>query len=275
MLTRKSLHRYLHRLPKDSVRRQEAKGSQNRTEKQRVEPEADDLPLLGAPENDVMPLAPTEGEEYCEKKEVTQEHIHIAVQPLIVQDSSRHEMTEYVDVDSENMSQATKINTLGSPLQIPDSILRPQVEVHDTENIPMSSEETLSTMEVEHASPSQESDQAPLLQEEDQVPPESETELRHQPPPALAARMKPGIHGRGVRVGHDGNPTQGKTPLKDVQDQAQQHSAEYREKLQDKQDKEDTRNHQQELQNANTDVPEYVLEGMIRNMALGASVFPL
>ncbi|KAG0368790.1 Golgi reassembly-stacking protein 2 [Gamsiella multidivaricata] len=117
---------------------------------------------------------------------------------------------------------------------------------------------------------------------------------RRAPPLAIAARMlPPGIHGRGsqsrgARLGHDGHPVRENTPLKDVQNQAQQQSALYREQMaryeaeqaaqdsngSDEQENEDSQN-QQGTQDVNPEVHEYVVEGMIRNMALGASVFPL
>ncbi|KAF9988137.1 hypothetical protein BGZ65_011850 [Modicella reniformis] len=111
------------------------------------------------------------------------------------------------------------------------------------------------------------------------APADSVNDHAHQPPPAIAARMIPGIHGRG----HHGFPARDRISLRDAQDQAQRHSALYREQKerydaeqaiaastsQDTQDKEDPRgNHG--LQDTDP-----TLEGMIRNMALGATVFPL
>ncbi|KAF9114093.1 hypothetical protein BGX27_000146 [Mortierella sp. AM989] len=121
-----------------------------------------------------------------------------------------------------------------------------------------------------------------------------EGETRRQPPMAIAARMKPGIHGRGVRVAHDGFPTGGRISLQDAQAQAQQQSAEYRAQMEHHgsadgfkgsssqgsqgldtvQGKEGTEA-RQEPGNADSEVNEYVVEGMIRNMSLGSSIFPL
>jgi len=51
---------------------------------------------------------------------------------------------------------------------------------------------------------------------------------RPRPPLALAARMMPGTHGKGERIGHDGFPVDDRISLQAVQDQAQQQSALYR-----------------------------------------------
>lgn len=109
----------------------------------------------------------------------------------------------------------------------------------------------------------------------------SEDDHRRQPPLAIAARMLPGTHGRGRRIGHDGFPVGDRISLKDVQNQAQQQSDLYRE-LQERYDAElaihaPTPQDKEEGQDnkTTTDATEYVVEGMIRNMGLGASVFPL
>ncbi|KAF9131186.1 Golgi reassembly-stacking protein 2 [Linnemannia schmuckeri] len=139
-------------------------------------------------------------------------------------------------------------------------------------------------------------------------------------PQAIAARMKPGIHGRGSfsagigggrgRIGHDGFPRNGGISLQDVQAQAQQGSSEYREK--EKLEKEERMSASNESLNVqvldndddsndddgsynekkgrvkgerrrrrrtkeemDADFHEIVVEGMIRNMSLGSSIFPL
>ncbi|KAK3836753.1 MAG: GRASP55/65 PDZ-like domain-containing protein [Linnemannia gamsii] len=68
--------------------------------------------------------------------------------------------------------------------------------------------------------------------------PSQQKQQHHYRPEAIAARMKPGIHGRGSfsagigggrgRMGHDGFPRNGGISLQDVQAQAQQGSSEYR-----------------------------------------------
>ncbi|KAG0018911.1 Golgi reassembly-stacking protein 2 [Entomortierella chlamydospora] len=131
-------------------------------------------------------------------------------------------------------------------------------------------------------------------QEQEQEPSLPNSETRRQPPLAIAARMNPGIHGRGARKGHDGFSERGGVSLRDVQAQAQQQSAEYRTQMeryeseygpkdsqkQESQRDEDSqedkdRGDRQEPQNAEPEVHEYVVEGMIRNMSLGSSIFPL
>ncbi|KAG9073293.1 Golgi reassembly-stacking protein 2 [Linnemannia hyalina] len=145
-------------------------------------------------------------------------------------------------------------------------------------------------------------------------------------PQAIAARMKPGIHGRGSfsagigggrgRIGHDGFARNGGISLQDVQAQAQQGSSEYREEKERKEkeaevdemsasneslnvqvldrddgsddddsyndenkgggglkgEKGERRRTKEEMDN---DFHEIVVEGMIRNMSLGSSIFPL
>ncbi|KAI1314581.1 Golgi reassembly-stacking protein 2 [Mortierella claussenii] len=129
---------------------------------------------------------------------------------------------------------------------------------------------------------------------------------RREPPPAIAARMKPGLHGRGGRPGHDGFSSRGKISLEAAQSQAQQQSTEYRAQLernaaeekaeaetevveekratdptlakgsleQDKKSKEEIRDIQG-TQIVDPEAHEHMVEGMIRNMALGASVFTI
>ncbi|KAF9573093.1 Golgi reassembly-stacking protein 1 [Mortierella alpina] len=134
---------------------------------------------------------------------------------------------------------------------------------------------------------------------------ESEQQQQHrQPPPALAARMMPGIHGRGGRRGHDGYAVRDRISLQVAQAQAEEQSAEYRGQMErdlkeerdqtnerekvmqdtpgmgkDKggEDKAvgDNTNSMMEQQEADLAVHEFVVEGMIRNMALGSTVFPL
>ncbi|KAF9939548.1 hypothetical protein BGZ67_009314 [Mortierella alpina] len=148
------------------------------------------------------------------------------------------------------------------------------------------------------------------LDSEEPLGSESEQQQQRQPPPALAARMMPGIHGRGGRRGHDGYSARDRIPLQAAQAQAQEQSAEYRAQMerdlkdgrdqttekeaviQDSQspvqenpgmtkdkgeDKvvEDNNNSMMEQQEADLAVHEFVVEGMIRNMALGSTVFPL
>ncbi|KAF9126798.1 Golgi reassembly-stacking protein 2 [Mortierella sp. 14UC] len=142
-------------------------------------------------------------------------------------------------------------------------------------------------------------------------------------PEAIAARMKPGIHGRGSfsagigggrgRIGHDGFPRNGGISLQDVQAQAQQGSSEYRAQKAKEKEEEDARmstsNESLNVQvldneddsdndddkrgvgsekggrrsrvgrrtreDRDADFHEIVVEGMIRNMSLGSSIFPL
>lgn len=146
-------------------------------------------------------------------------------------------------------------------------------------------------------------------------------------PQAIAARMKPGIHGRGSfsagigggrgRIGHDGFPRNGGISLQDVQAQAQQGSSEYREEKERKEkeaeadeklsgsneslnvqvldndgDSDDDDSYNDEMKGGgglkgerrgrrrtkeemDNDFHEIVVEGMIRNMSLGSSIFPL
>ncbi|KAG0316896.1 Golgi reassembly-stacking protein 2 [Linnemannia gamsii] len=148
-------------------------------------------------------------------------------------------------------------------------------------------------------------------------------------PQAIAARMMPGIHGRGSigggmgagrgrgRMGHDGFPRNGGISLQEVQAQAQQGSSQYREEkgtkekeseadermsmsneslnvqVLDKDDDNDSdddeshinekkgglkgerRRRRRAKQELDNEFHEIVVEGMIRNMSLGSSIFPL
>ncbi|KAG0254543.1 Golgi reassembly-stacking protein 2 [Mortierella polycephala] len=117
--------------------------------------------------------------------------------------------------------------------------------------------------------------------ESTQVENETPHEGPRQPPLAIAARMRPGIHGRGIRVGHDGHRVRDRIPLAQVQAQAEQQSAEYKDQKEKNptppvhpnqgQDKEGE-GHQTDV---DPEVHDFVVEGMIRNMALGSSVFLL
>ncbi|KAF9954096.1 hypothetical protein BGZ70_010673 [Mortierella alpina] len=158
------------------------------------------------------------------------------------------------------------------------------------------------------------SEEKPTLETEEPLSAESEQQQQQQrqPPPALAARMIPGIHGRGGRRGHDGYSARDRIPLQAAQAQAEEQSAEYRAQmerdLKDRRDTtteggtviqdpkspvqdsagmtkskgedrdkvvEDNNNSMMEQQEADVAVHEFVVEGMIRNMALGSTVFPL
>lgn len=147
-------------------------------------------------------------------------------------------------------------------------------------------------------------------------------------PQAMAARMFPGIHGRGSigggmgggrgreRLGHDGFPRNSGISLQDVQAQAQQGSSLYREEKEkkEKEEKEAETDERMSMSNESLNVQvldddndsedesfsnekkggvkgergrrrtkeemdnefhEIVVEGMIRNMSLGSSIFPL
>ncbi|KAG0197381.1 Golgi reassembly-stacking protein 2 [Mortierella sp. GBA30] len=128
-----------------------------------------------------------------------------------------------------------------------------------------------------------------------------------QPPLALAARMMPGIHGRGTaRRGHDGYSSRDKISLQAAQAQAQQQSHEYwaqrerelkserddqatadeniqqstpliheNETTKNEKDKQERREKEEKVDKDDPNVHEYVVEGMIRHMAMGAIVFPL
>ncbi|KAF8948543.1 Golgi reassembly-stacking protein 2 [Haplosporangium gracile] len=150
---------------------------------------------------------------------------------------------------------------------------------------------------------------------------QQQQEQQHRPQ-AIAARMKPGIHGRGSfsagigggrgRIGHDGFLRNGGISLQDVQAQAQQESSEYREEKKKKLEKEERmsasnaslnvqvldndddsdnddgscsekkrgvrgerRGRRRTKEEMDADFHEIVVEGMIRNMSLGSSIFPL
>ncbi|CAO3570894.1 unnamed protein product [Mortierella alpina] len=155
-------------------------------------------------------------------------------------------------------------------------------------------------------------EEKPTLGTEEPSSGESEQQQQRQPPLALASRMMPGIHGRGGRRGHDGYSARDRIPLQAAQAQAEEQSAEYRAQterdltdgrdpttegetvIQDQkspvpdsagmaksmgEDKdkavEDNSNSMMEQQEADHAVHEFVVEGMIRNMALGSTVFPL
>ncbi|KAG0371797.1 Golgi reassembly-stacking protein 2 [Mortierella sp. AD032] len=174
--------------------------------------------------------------------------------------------------------------------------------------------------------------------------PSQQKQQHHYRPEAIAARMKPGIHGRGSfsagigggrgRMGHDGFPRNGGISLQDVQAQAQQGSSEYRaqkEKNEKKNERKEKKNERKEKkerkqedegarmstsneslnvqvldneddsdnddhdgregvshekgrrskverrtkEERDADFHEIVVEGMIRNMSLGSSIFPL
>ncbi|KAF9185080.1 Golgi reassembly-stacking protein 2 [Haplosporangium sp. Z 767] len=117
--------------------------------------------------------------------------------------------------------------------------------------------------------------------ESTQVENETPHENQRQPPLAIAARMRPGIHGRGIRVGHDGHRARDRIPLAQAQAQVEQQSAEYRNQKENnstppvypiqEHDKEG-KDHQMDM---DPEIHDFVVEGMIRNMALGSSVFPL
>ncbi|KAK5829433.1 GRASP55/65 PDZ-like domain-containing protein [Linnemannia elongata] len=161
------------------------------------------------------------------------------------------------------------------------------------------------------------------------APPPDHQQQQQQPnrPQAIAARMKPGIHGRGSfsagigggrgRIGHDGFARNGGISLQDVQAQAQQESSEYREEKERKKNeaeadekmsasneslnvqvldheddsdddgsytdekkgggglKGERRGRRRSKEEMDNDFHEIVVEGMIRNMSLGSSIFPL
>ncbi|KAF9282169.1 Golgi reassembly-stacking protein 2 [Mortierella alpina] len=152
--------------------------------------------------------------------------------------------------------------------------------------------------------------QEPSQEAEEPLTEESEEHQQRQPPSALASRMLPGIHGRGGRRGHDGYSARDRIPLQAAQAQAEEQSAEYRAQmerdLKDGRDRktegeavmqeqrspvhenlgvvkdkgeekvvEDNTNSMMEQQEVDHAVHEFVVEGMIRNMALGSTVFPL
>ncbi|KAF9904906.1 Golgi reassembly-stacking protein 2 [Linnemannia zychae] len=154
------------------------------------------------------------------------------------------------------------------------------------------------------------------------APARSQQHQHKHRPEAIAARMKPGIHGRGSfsagigggrgRIGHDGFPRNGGISLQDVQAQAQQGSSEYRAQKEREQEEdarmstsneslnvqvldneEDSENDgggegagnekggrrsrvgRRTKEERDADFHEIVVEGMIRNMSLGSSIFPL
>ncbi|KAF9437470.1 Golgi reassembly-stacking protein 2 [Entomortierella beljakovae] len=125
----------------------------------------------------------------------------------------------------------------------------------------------------------------------EQISSETKVAPSRQPPLAIGARLKPGLHGRGARVTHDGFSTRGKISLQDAQAQAQQQSVEYRTEkdriessnlieksqpgLQEHSGQEMILGDTGKPQDVDSGVNEYVVEGMIRNMSLGSSIFPL
>ncbi|KAG0326470.1 Golgi reassembly-stacking protein 2 [Dissophora globulifera] len=161
------------------------------------------------------------------------------------------------------------VEKLGSPIHIPDSI--PQAHDESVKIVAQTPETHVQP--TQHLPPLEMGEHSASDQKEglEVIMAEAST-YEHQP--ALTPGMRPGIHVEVAEVGHDGYPTCGNIPLQDAQGQSSEQSSQDS-TSQEKQENEDTRNQRQEPQNGNREVPEYVLEGMIRNMALGASVFPL
>ncbi|KAF9954203.1 Golgi reassembly-stacking protein 2 [Mortierella alpina] len=200
-----------------------------------------------------------------------------------------------------NGSTLTHEDVGTSDLSSPETTPEREASDESSSNTPLASQEsTLHTQE-------------PLGGDSEQQQQQQQQQQQRQPPPALASRMMPGIHGRGGRKGHDGYSARDKIPLQAAQAQAQEQSAEYRAQmerdLKDERDQttegevvtqeqrspvvqdhsgmakekdkdgdkvvEDNMNSMMEQQEADLAVHEFVVEGMIRNMALGSTVFPL
>ncbi|KAF9921684.1 Golgi reassembly-stacking protein 2 [Linnemannia zychae] len=257
-------------------------------------------------------------------------------QPMVesVADNSDDDEEEVTTVtvpeqlDAEQISVGTVATAAAEPVKSPESASTPTpVLNHSTEGESKQSEDKQDNNPdvSETQRPEETHTDLKTAPDDPKGTPNSETPLPQRPhrPQAIAARMKPGIHGRGSmgggmgargKIGHDGFPrNEGRIPLQAVQAQAQHNSPEYRaamekkereekeaderlsasneslnvqvldndddsdneHKSSKKESKESIGGRRRYKEEMNADFHEIVVEGMIRNMSLGSSIFPL
>ncbi|KAF9359572.1 hypothetical protein BGX26_012016 [Mortierella sp. AD094] len=245
----------------------------------------------GTPESTLQRSEPTQAAlDHCDKGvSSTDVHSSLQVQPH----HSRPETSEIVSHASSSTTIADRSADRSLSQKTESTTSEPSTQITAPEDSTTTQSTPISPPVVSGDSVAQEQvDTTRQEQEQEPLLPDSET--RRQPPLAIAARMNPGIHGRGARIGHDGFSARGGISLQDAQAQAQQQSAEYRAQMEryeseygakdsqkqesqrdeDAQEDKDTED-RREPQNLEPEVHEYVVEGMIRNMSLGSSIFPL
>ncbi|KAF9099255.1 Golgi reassembly-stacking protein 2 [Mortierella sp. GBA35] len=243
----------------------------------------------------------------------------------------------------EQANAGTAVAATAEPPQSTESVFAPMPPLSNSADVTADEEESRrsesTTGPTEHATQVEKEERKPE-ESDTRIPSEEQAESsttpdlvrndsaearppqqRQQPPPhrpqAIAARMRPGIHGRGSigggrgRIGHDGFSRNGGISLEKVQAQAAEGSAEYRaaKETAEEKDKEDDKDEDDKRLSGSTeslnvqvldndgndsdeeeeegtkdrrtkeeidaDFHEIVVEGMIRNMSLGSSIFPL